>query len=582
MLEHVSDLKAEAIVSAGGALFGKLKSVGVEYVFANSGTDFPPIIEGLIEATQAGMDLPTPVTCPHEHAALGMAHGYYLMSGKMQAVILHTNVGLANGATGAINAACDNVPVLMMSGRTPVAEGGRFGARTVPIGWGQEMFDQAALVREVSKWDYELRFPEQLPGLIDRAAAIANSTPAGPVYLSLPREVLCEPISVDAARAEPIMNPAKTAVDPEALADGVKALKRAKTPLVIAQRGLGSTGVFDSFSEFVSAWALPVCQYWANRLSLAADHPMNVGMDPRELLAEADVVLVIDSLAPWWPDATVLRDDVTVIHLGPDPLFARTPVRNFRADISLAGETAETLAALMSQMGSPRTQSRMLSTRRDAITSKAADLRAEVLLSAERGARAPMTKDWVSLCLGRALKGRPATVFHELGAPLAPLGLDAHNSYFQEPFSGGLGWGFPAALGAQIAAPDRLVVATLGDGSYMFANPTACHQIAEALGLPVLVLVLNNEEWGAVRHSVEGLYQQGLAPMANEVPITSLRPSPDFTKTAEASRAYTETVMDGVDLPDALERAIRAVTEERRQALLNIAIVRDRTSHERS
>ena len=144
-------------------------------------------------AAALGIDLPRAVVIPHEHAAMGMAHGYYLISGQAQAVMLHTNVGLANGSIGAINAACEHVPMVLMSGRTPVTEEGRFGARTVPIGWGQEMRDQTALVREAAKWDYELKFPEQIAGLLDRAHAIANSTPKGPTYLSIPREVLCEP-----------------------------------------------------------------------------------------------------------------------------------------------------------------------------------------------------------------------------------------------------------------------------------------------------------------------------------------------------------------------------------------------------
>src|SRR3546814_7176982 len=83
------------------------------------------------------------------------------------------------------------------------------------------------------------------------------------------------------------------------------------------------------------------------------------------------------------------------------------------------------------------------------------------------------------------------------------LRREDHRSWFQEPHSGGLGWSFPAALGAQLAEPERLCVATMGDGSYMFANPTVCHQVAEALDLPVLVLVQNNAEWGAVRASVK-------------------------------------------------------------------------------
>ena len=146
-------------ITAGGALLARLKAVGVDYIFANSGTDFPPIIEGLAEAAAKDIPLPQAVVIPHEHAAMGMAHGYYLGSGRPQAVMAHTNVGLANCAIGAINAATEHVPVLLFSGRTPTVEQGRFGARTVPIGWGQEMRDQAALVREAVKWDYELRFP---------------------------------------------------------------------------------------------------------------------------------------------------------------------------------------------------------------------------------------------------------------------------------------------------------------------------------------------------------------------------------------------------------------------------------------
>ncbi|MGI9569213.1 MAG: thiamine pyrophosphate-binding protein, partial [Desulfobulbia bacterium] len=162
----------QAQITAGGAIFTRLKALGVDYVFANSGTDFPPVIEGLAEAASKNIPLPQALVIPHEHAAIGMAHGYYLATGNSQVVMLHTNVGLSNGATAAINAATDNIPVFIMSGRTPVMESDRFGARTVPIGWGQEMRDQAALVREVSKWEYELKFPEQISELLDRAYCI--------------------------------------------------------------------------------------------------------------------------------------------------------------------------------------------------------------------------------------------------------------------------------------------------------------------------------------------------------------------------------------------------------------------------
>ncbi len=568
-------MSAKRKVTAGAAIFEKLGKLDVEYVFVNSGTDFPPIIEGYVNAKADGRRVPTPIVVPHEHAAVSMAHGYYQISGKAQAVMLHTNVGLSNGVTGLINAWCDQVPMIVMSGRTPTTEQGRFGARTVPIGWGQEMFDQTGMVREVTKWDYELRFPEQISDLIDRGWAIANSTPKGPVYLSLPREVLCEEIGDEDVGSTAKMQPVVSSFAPGIMEAAAKALSEATSPLIIAQRGTGDASTMEAFRRFVNSRAIPVCHYWSNQISLAISDPMQIGADPSELLAKADVVLVINSLAPWFPDKMALAANAKVIQVGPDPLFSRTPVRNFPSDYSLAGETAATLMALINAVESLPRNEMQIETRRSAIAEIAKANRDRVNERAKQGNGSPMTKEWVAHCLGKAIKGKKVSVFHELGCPLQSLDLEDHNSYFQEPHSGGLGWGFPAALGAQLADPDRLVFATIGDGSYMFSNPSACHLVAEALSLPVVVVVLNNEEWGAVRASAESLYPDGKAKVANEVPLTSLRPSPDFTKTAEASRAYTETVLHGGDLPAALDRAIKVATEERRQVLLNVAIARE-------
>ena len=133
----------------------------------------------------------------------------------------------------------------------------------------------------------------------------------------------------------------------------------------------------------------------------------------------------------------------------------------------------------------------------------------------------------------------------ELGCPLDPLGLTEHGSWRQEPHSGGLGWGLPCAMGIKLADPDRLVIATIGDGSYMFANPVACHQVAEAHDIAVLTIVLNNAGYGAVRNSVLDLYPTGYAAKDDDVPLTGLSPSPDFAQVAAASRAHAETVRTG-------------------------------------
>ena len=111
---------------------------------------------------KAGRAMPEPVVVPHENAAVGMAHGYYLVTGRPQAVMVHVNVGMANALMGLLNAARDNVPIFFTSGRTPPTESGRLGSRDLPIHWGQEMYDQAGMLREYVKWDYELRYGEQV------------------------------------------------------------------------------------------------------------------------------------------------------------------------------------------------------------------------------------------------------------------------------------------------------------------------------------------------------------------------------------------------------------------------------------
>jgi len=573
MNDHDAGPGGAATVTAGAALLARMKAVGVDYIFANSGTDFPPIIEGLAEAAASGIPVPTAITIPHETAAMGMAHGYYLATGKAQAVMAHTNVGLANCAIGAINAATEQIPVLLFSGRTPVTEKDRFGCRTVPIGWGQEMRDQAALIREASKWDYELRFPEQALEVVDRAHAIATSTPCGPVYVSLPREVLCQPCTADGLDAPPLMTAVRTAPDASALAQAARILAQAKRPVIFAQRGAGSAEGFAALSRLAGDWAIPVVQYWAVQLAIATDHAMAAGVDPEPWISEADAILVIDGLAPWSPQVHRPRPACQIIHLGGDPLYARFPVRNFRVDIALAGEVAASIIALEAAMRDARGEAEpRIEARAGEIRARAAQMRRDALEAAAGPRAAGITKEWVSLCLSEAIAGRSATVLSELGCPLAPMTLRDHGSWYQEPHSGGLGWSFPAALGMQLADPGRLVVATMGDGSYMFANPVACHQIAEAAGLPVLILVLNNREWGAVRQSVLGIYPNGHAARCNVMPLTSLAPTPDFTKVAEASRAWARRVDDGDQLGGVLREAIGHIDRYRTQALVEIAI----------
>ncbi|MGH7057319.1 MAG: thiamine pyrophosphate-binding protein, partial [Acetobacteraceae bacterium] len=185
-------LRAANVAEAYLAL---LRERGVEYLFGNAGTDFAPIVEAMAHAEAAGLPTPAPVLAVHENLAVSMAHGYAVISGRIPAVMVHVSVGTANAMCATLNAARENVPILLTAGRTPLTEEGLPGARDAYIHWGQEMYDQAAMLREFVKWDYELRNGGQLETVVDRALALAATEPRGPVYLSLPREVLAAPLA---------------------------------------------------------------------------------------------------------------------------------------------------------------------------------------------------------------------------------------------------------------------------------------------------------------------------------------------------------------------------------------------------
>jgi acetolactate synthase-1/2/3 large subunit len=178
---------------------------------------------------------------------------------------------------------------------------------------------------------------------------------------------------------------------------------------------------------------------------------------------------------------------------------------------------------------------------------------------------------WFSRAVSDIMDER-AVAFSELGLVPGVMALKGPNRLFCSPHSGGLGWGLPAALGAQLADRERLVIAAVGDGSYMFANPVACHQVAEALGLTVLTIVKNNAGWNAVRRAVRGAYPDGAAMARNEMPLTSLEPMPDFAAVARASRAHAERIETASELPAALARAVEVIRTERRQVLLDVRV----------
>ena len=545
------------------SLLDGLSLSGIQYMFANAGTDFPPIIEALVRRDPSAA--PVALTIPHETAAVAMAHGAYLVTGRAQAVMVHVNVGLANSVMGVINAASDNIPMLVMSGRTPISERGRKGARMTPIQYGQEMFDQTSLVRDLVKYSYEMRYPEQGKQLVMRAMSLATSEPQGPVYLSLPKEPLSE-IVPEITQTHHPMPPSATKIlpDPEAIIKLARLLETASNPVIICQRGDTEGRLSRALSTLAAKHGIAVFEPFLLRNVLPSNDPALQGYHASGP-SDADLIIVLDSDTPWIEATNAPGPETIVVHIGPDPHFARMPVRGFRTDLAISSDSVEAILAVDRAARAPSAAGQ----RSKALAQSATQRRDAAQVKAKAGDTNPMSAEWISHCVSEIMD-EEAVAFSELGLLPAYMTLKGPNRLFNNVHAGGLGWAMPAALGAQLMRPDRLTIACMGDGSYMFANPVACHQIAEALRLPILTIIKNNAMWNAVRRSVVNGYPDGSAAMSNTVPLTSLEPLPDFAAIARASRAHAERIEDGRELPAALQRAVGIIRTEKRQVLLDL------------
>jgi len=558
--------------TAAEAYLGRLAARGVEYLFANGGTDFAPIVEAYARGQSLGWRMPEPVIVPHENMGVAMMHGCTMVSGRAQAMMVHVGMGTANSINGLINAARMNIPMLFTAGRTPLTESGALpGARNNYIHWAQEHFDQGAMLREFMKWDYELKHAEQVETAVDRALAIATSEPRGPVYLTLPREILAAPVPQETRTGAPLPGPIQVAasppaVDRDALEEVARLLGRAQRPLLITANGGRTAEMTKAIAHLCEIFGIPVVHYRPRYLALSTEHPMNAGWEPHALLKDADLVLSVECDVPWIPSQGGPAAEAKVVHIGPDPLYARYPMRGFRTDIALTGLVAPTLLQLAERALRHAPAAATLKERFDANARTFESARGQL-----RGGGAAMSAKYASACVNKLLD-EDSLVVNEYPLVLEEMQIRQPCRYYASAPAGGLGWGLGAALGAKLAAPDKTVICCVGDGAYMFGNPTASHFVSEAMRLPVLTVVFNNARWAAVHRSTLAMYPKGAAAGMQQPPFATLEPSPRFEKTVEASGGYGVRVDDPQQLLPALQEALKVVQEEKRQALVNVCL----------
>jgi acetolactate synthase I/II/III large subunit len=563
-----------------------LVDLGVDYIFANLGTDHVSLIEEVARWDKEGRKHPDVILCPHEVVAVHMAGGYALATGKSQAVLVHVDAGTANACMAIQNLFRYRLPVMLFAGRAPHTLHGELkGSRDTYVHFVQDPFDIASIVRPYVKWEYSLPSGIVVKEALARASAFAHSDPPGPVYMMLPRETLAEewddadmPVypaarygSVHAGGVEPARA--------EAIAERLMAADHPVAFTAYLGRNPQAVDVLDRLAR---ACAIRVVEFNAIDLNIPQDSPCYAGIDPLPLLEQADLALLLDTDVPFIPQSMKRVAAIEWIQIDVDPLKSDFPMWGFPTDLRIQGDSAiilrqvlEAVEARADKAYRTRVAARIAGwseIHEQAVTRRAA-------ASANKGVSSALNPAFVFATLGRKL-AQDDVVLNEAirNAPILQehLPRTRPRSYVGLA-GGGLGFSGGMALGLRLAEPDRRIVQVIGDGGFHFSSPDSVYAVAQQYQLPIFTVVLDNGGWQAVKSATQRVYPKGIAAETDQFQsrLTSGRQGErrDFSEVAKAFGAYGECVTEPEELAAAIDRCLAAL-DDGKAAVLHIHVTR--------
>jgi acetolactate synthase-1/2/3 large subunit len=388
----------------------------------------------------------------------------------------------------------------------------------------------------------------------------------------LPREPLSATLPEPLGPAKPRPQAAEVHPDPHSIATLAEWIAAAERPLIVtATLPAEAVPALDHLAE---RCAIPVVTHNPRTLCLPSSHSMHFGFEPGALLADCDLAIVLESDVPWIPHLQHPPAGCRVVHVGADPFFVRYPMRSFPSDLAIQCGATHALSAL-NEAVEPRIQmaAARIAARRARLTERMRNRRAQLAKDSAPGAT--ISPEHLSHAIGEAV-GPDAIIFNEYPLRFDHCAREKPGTFFGLSAAGGLGWGLGAAMGAKLAAPDKFVVATIGDGAYMFANPTVCHWVADKFEIPVLTVIFNNSRYGAVRRATLSMFKDGAAGEDDGQFLADLSPSPPFEEIVRMHGGRGERVETHAELVPALARARDAVRGGK-QALVNVVIPSDST-----
>ncbi|PZA09708.1 hypothetical protein DNX69_22705 [Rhodopseudomonas palustris] len=513
-----------SIMTGGEAIVQGLVAHGVDTVFGLPGAQIYGLFDGFAKAQLKV------IGARHEQACGYMAFGYARASGKPGVFSVVPGPGVLNAGAALLTAFGCNEPVMCLTGQVPSAYLGK------GRGHLHEMPDQLATLRSFIKWAERIEYPGSAPALVARAFQEMMSGRRGPVALEMPWEVFTQATETGAAqKLDPIAPPAP---DPDRVAAAAKLVAQSKTPMIFV--GAGALEAGDEILELAEMIDAPVVAFRSGRGIVSNRHELGLTFAAAyQLWPQTDLIIGIGTRMELpttfrWP---FRPEGLKSVRIDIDP----AEMRRFAPDAAIVSDSkagARALADAVSKAGYSKTKGR-----REAIRAATAKTQQDIQAIQPQMSYLKILRDVLP---------DDAIVTDELSqvgfASWYGFPIYQPRTFLTSGYQGTLGSGFPTALGAKVACPDKPVVAITGDGGFMFGVQELATAVQYNIG--VVTLVFDNSAYGNVRrdqlHGFEGRV------------VASDLVNPDFVKLAESFGVGAARVTAPDHFRPALEKALAA------------------------
>ncbi|WP_258000330.1 thiamine pyrophosphate-requiring protein [Bacillus sp. Marseille-P3661] len=557
------------------AMIDALINAGVRYIFSNLGSDHPPLIESLAKAKSQNKEHPKIITCPHETVAMSAAHAYAQMTGEPQAVFVHLDVGTQNLGGAVHNAARARVPVFVFAGATPITlEGEMRGSRNRSVHFLQDVYDQRSIVRPYVKWEYEIRTGKNIQQLIYRALQLSKSSPQGPVYLMGAREILEEEVgtsNIPVNGWDPIETPALSNDSIEVL---MKDMLAAENPLIITSYLGKNQKAVKELLRLCETLSIPVIEVDPTYVNFPADSPLHLGYESeKELLSEADLIIVIDCDVPWVPSLVQPNENCKIYYVDMDPLKEDIPLWYIPSTKFFMADSYTALRQLNRYLETIQIDFNKYEERFYSISQKHKKQRNVWELAETTEDDGYITPEFLSACIREVIDDEVIILDETVTNTTIVSKHIPRRKEGTYLASGGtsLGWNGGAAIGAKLACPDKTIVSLTGDGSYYFSVPSSVYWIARKYQKSFLTVIYNNQGWNATKQNTIRMYPDGAAFQSNNFNVDFAMPSDLAGIAGSAGGAFAIKVNEPNKVKDVLRKALEEV-ENGRSAVVDVLL----------